>query len=82
MIVATAITTARDEKVPIKVAITTDFPYTTATDIKIAKLQILKPEETKMIHPVDPSNRSKPPHRTRRCGHVHQRTNESRTTRR
>ena len=53
IIVAPAITTARDKKVPIKIANTTDFPYTIATDTKIAELQILKPEETKMIRPVD-----------------------------
>ena len=53
VIVAPAITTARDKKVPIKIANTTDFPYTKATDTKIAELQILKPEETKMIRPVD-----------------------------
>ena len=39
--------------VPIKIANTTDFPYTIATDTKVAELQILKPEETKMIRPVD-----------------------------
>ena len=53
VIVAPAITTARDKKVPIKIANTTDFPYTIATDTKIAELQILRPEETKMIRPVD-----------------------------
>ena len=53
VIVATAITTARGKTVPIKIANTTDFPYTIATDTKIAELQILKPEETKMIRPVD-----------------------------
>ena len=53
VIVAPAIATARDKKVPIKIANTTDFPYTIATDTKIAELQILKPEETKMIRPVD-----------------------------
>ena len=53
VIVAPAITTARDKKVPNKIANTTDFPYTIATDTKIAELQILKPEETKMIRPVD-----------------------------
>ena len=36
----------------IKIAKTTDFPYTIATDTKVAELQILKPEETKMIRPV------------------------------
>ena len=53
VIVAPTITTARDIKVPIKIANTTDFPYTIATDTKIAELQFLKPEETKMIRPVD-----------------------------
>ena len=53
LIVAAAITTARDKKVPIKIANFTDFPYTIATDTKVAGLQILKPEETKMIRPVD-----------------------------
>ena len=53
LIVAPAITTARDKKVPIKIANITDFPYTIATDIKAPELQILKPEETKMIRPVD-----------------------------
>ena len=53
VIVAPAITTARDKKVPIKTANTTDFPYTIATDTNIAELQILKPEDTKMIRTVD-----------------------------
>ena len=53
VIVAPAITTASDEKAPIKIANTTDFAYTIATDTKMAQLQILKPEETKMIRPVD-----------------------------
>ena len=53
LIVAPALTTARDKKVAINIANTTDFPYTIATDTKIAELQILKPEKTKMIHPVD-----------------------------
>ena len=41
MIVAPAITTARDKKVPIKIANTTDFPYTIATPNKVAELQFL-----------------------------------------
>ena len=53
LIVAPAITTARDKKVAIKIDNTTDFPYTISTDTKLAELQILKPEETKMIRPVD-----------------------------
>ena len=53
LMVAPAITRARGKKAAIKVANTTDFPYTKAADTKIAELQILKPEETKMIRPVD-----------------------------
>ena len=49
----TAITTARDKRVAIKTANTTDFPYTINSDTKLAVLQILKPEVAKMIHPVD-----------------------------
>ena len=45
MIVAPAIITATDKKVPIKIANTTEFPYTITTDTKVAELQILKPEE-------------------------------------
>ena len=51
--VAPAITTARDKKVTIKIANTTDFPYTVSADTKLAELQFLKPEETKIIRPVD-----------------------------
>ena len=43
----------KDKKVAIKIANTTEFPYTLAADTKVAELQILKPEETKMIRPVD-----------------------------
>ena len=53
LIIAPATTTARDKRVAIKIANTTDFPYTIATDTKVAELQILKPEETKMIRPVN-----------------------------
>ena len=53
LMIAPAITTARDKKVAIKIANTTDFLYTKATDTKVTELQILKPEETKMIRPVD-----------------------------
>ena len=51
--IAPAITTARDKNVAINIANITDFPYTIATDTKVTELQILKPEETKMIRPVD-----------------------------
>ena len=51
--VAPAITTARDKKAAIKIANTTHFSYTIATDTNIAELQILNPEEPKMIRPVN-----------------------------
>ena len=35
-VIAPAITTARDKKIPIKIANTTVFPYTIATDTKMA----------------------------------------------
>ena len=73
VIVAPAITTARDKMVPIKIAKTTDFPYTKGTDTKIAELQILKFRNSER-NKNDPSSRHSRPessHRTRRCGHVH-----------
>ena len=51
--VAPAITTSRDKKVSIKIANTTDFPYTIATETNVAELQILNSDGTKMISPVD-----------------------------
>ena len=53
LIVAPAITTARDKRAAIKFANTANFPYPIAADTKVAELQILKPEGTKMIRPVD-----------------------------
>ena len=53
LIVAPTITTARDKKVALKLDDTTDFPYTISADTKLAELQILKPEETKLTRPVD-----------------------------
>ena len=51
--IAPAITTARDKRGTIKRANTTDFPYTINPNTKLAELQILKPDEPKMIRPVD-----------------------------
>ena len=56
LIVAPAMTNARDKKVAIKIANTTDFLYTISADTKLAEVQILKPEETKMIRPVKHSS--------------------------
>ena len=54
LIVAPAITlAARDKRVAIKIANTTDFPHTVTPHTKLAELQILKPEETKLIRAVD-----------------------------
>ena len=49
LMVAPVIPTARDKRVAIKIANTTDFPYTINPHTKLAELQILKPEETKSI---------------------------------
>ena len=53
LIVAPAITTAIIERLAVKIANTTDFAYTINADTKLPELQILKPEETKMIRPID-----------------------------
>ena len=53
LIVAPAITTARDKRVAIKIANITDFRYTITPHTKLAELQTLKPEETKSIRAVD-----------------------------
>ena len=53
LMIAPAITTAGVKKVAIEVAKTTYFPYTIPADTKLAELQILKTEETKMIRSVD-----------------------------
>ena len=52
-IVAPAITTAGYKRVTIKIANTTDIPYTITPNKTLAKLRILKPEETKSSCPVD-----------------------------
>ena len=52
LMVAPAITTARDKRVAVKIPNTNDFPYTINPHTKLAELQILKPEETKSIRPV------------------------------
>ena len=45
LMIAPAITTARDRKVATKIANTTDIPYTIPADTKVAELQYLKPED-------------------------------------
>ena len=53
LIAAQALPTARDKRVVIKIAKTTDFPITINPHTKLAELQILNFEETKSIQPVD-----------------------------
>ena len=53
LIVAPAITTAMDKRAAIQIANTTDFPHTIAADTKVPEFQNLRPEERKMIRPVD-----------------------------
>ena len=53
LIVVPVITTARDKRGVIISANTTDFSNTINPNTKLVELQILKPEETKLILPVD-----------------------------
>ena len=53
LIVSPVTRTARDKRVAIKIANTTDFPYTKNPHTKLAELKLLKLEETKSIRPVD-----------------------------
>ena len=60
LIVAPAITTARDKLVAIKEVNTTNIPYTITPHTKLAELQILKPE----IDPASRHSSNQSPHRT------------------
>ena len=53
IIVAPALATAHNKRLNIRIANLTDFPHTIKNHTKLAELQILKPEETKQIRPVD-----------------------------
>ena len=53
IIVAPALATAHNKRLNIRIANLTDFPHTIKTHTKLAELQILKPEDTKQIRPVD-----------------------------
>ena len=52
-IVAPALATAHNKRFNIRIANLTDFPHTIKNHTKLAELQILKPEDTKQIRPVD-----------------------------
>ena len=53
IIVTPALTTAHNKRINIQIANLTDFSHTIKNHTKLAELQILKPEETKQIRPID-----------------------------
>ena len=53
IIVAPALATAHNKRRNIRIANLTDFPHTIKNHTKMAELQILKPEDTKQIRPID-----------------------------
>ena len=53
IIVATALATTQNKRINIKIANLTGFPHTKKNHTKLAELQILKPEDTKEIRPID-----------------------------
>ena len=53
IIVAPALATAHNKRLNIRIANLTDFPHKIKNHTKLAELQILKPEDTKQIRPVD-----------------------------
>ena len=53
IIVASALATAHNKRINVRVANLTDFPHTIKNHTKLAELQILKPEDTKQIRPID-----------------------------
>ena len=53
IIVAPAITSTNSKRVKIRAINTTESPYTISTNTKIAEMQILTPEDTKHIRPID-----------------------------
>ena len=53
IIVAPALASAHNKRISIRIVNLTEFPYTIKSHTKIAELQILKPEDTKQIRPID-----------------------------
>ena len=53
IIVAPALASAHNKRINIRIVNLTEFPYTIKNHTKIAELQILKPEDTKQIRPID-----------------------------
>ena len=52
-IIASAITSTNSKKVKIRAINTTENPYTIPINTKVAEMQILTPEDTKHIRPID-----------------------------
>ena len=55
IIVAPALATAHNKRINIRIANLTYFPHKIKNHTKLAELQILEPEETKQIRPIDPA---------------------------
>ena len=53
IIVEPALATAHNKRINLRIANLTDFPHTIKNHTKLAELQILKPEDTKQIRPID-----------------------------
>ena len=53
IIVAPALATAHNKRINLRIANLTDFPHTIKNHTKLAELQILRPEDSKQIRPVD-----------------------------
>ena len=53
IIVAPALATAHNKRLNLRIAYLTYFPHTIKNNTKLAELQILKPEVTKQLQPVD-----------------------------
>ena len=53
IIVAPALATAHNKRINLRIANLTDFPHTIKNHTKLEELQILRPEDTKRIRPVD-----------------------------
>ena len=51
--IAPALATAHIKRINIRVANLADFPHTKMNHTKLTELQILKPEDTKQIRPID-----------------------------
>ena len=53
IIVAPALVTAHNKRINLRIANLTDFPHTIKNHTKLAELQILRPEDTEQIRPID-----------------------------